>query len=119
MNIASENRDIEVLFEEVMPGYRCIVSRQAEGAINLQFENLSSHNTITMPAVDQALWNTPEKLEELCAQIAGEFLVFCGESPPDPHQADRKESMDITGIVTERLYAILHSLNGQSEGPEP
>lgn len=42
MSTTSENRDIEVLFKEVMPGYRCLVSRQAEGAINLQFENLSS-----------------------------------------------------------------------------
>lgn len=109
MTIASENRDIEVLFEEVMPGYRCIVSRQTEGAVNLQFENLASRETITFPAVDESLWNSPEKLRALCKQIAEEFLVFCGEGPSIPPVPNALPP-DNTGLA-ERLYAILHSVS--------
>lgn len=86
MTITSENRDIEVLFEGVMPGCRCLVSRQAEGAINFQFESLSSHNTITLPAVDYGLWDTPERLQIMCEQIAEEFLFVSKSSSSGPAQ---------------------------------
>ncbi|MNQ73695.1 hypothetical protein D3C85_884370 [compost metagenome] len=64
MTTDSDNRDIEVLFEAVMPGYRCLVSRQAEGAINLQFESLVNRKAITLPAIDPALWDSPDNQAE-------------------------------------------------------
>lgn len=115
MNTERENRDIEVLFEEVMPGYRCIVSRQPEGAINLQFESLDSHNAITLPAVDPALWDSPEKLQVLCEQIANEFLLLCEERPAIPAEQDGAP-IRVSGTVTEKLCAIIYALNNQKEG---
>ncbi|AYF86338.1 hypothetical protein SA496_13950 [Pseudomonas sp. JS3066] len=111
MNITSENRGIEVLFEELMPGFHCIVTRQEDGAINLQFESLASHKMIVLPAVDPTLWDTPEKLRNLCEQIAEEFAIFCEESLPA--NAVRPPSQ-FTEAVREKLYAVLNSLRGHA-----
>ncbi|MCY1278374.1 hypothetical protein D9M68_318540 [compost metagenome] len=112
MSTNSENRDLEVLFEEVMPGYLCIVTRQAQGAINLQFESLTNQRTITLPAPSPDLWDTPEKLQEMCEQISEEFLVLWEEeSPASPdHPA---APIQVTSNLAEKLYAILQALNSQ------
>ncbi|MDT4847623.1 hypothetical protein FQZ97_816880 [compost metagenome] len=103
------------MFEEAMPGYRCIVTRQAEGAINLQFESLASHKAITLPALDPELWDTPEKLKAMCEQITEEFLLFCEEELPEPSERDTA-SIRVTGVLTERLHAIFQTLNSQKTG---
>jgi hypothetical protein len=107
MSANSENRNIEMLFEEVMPGYRCAVSRQPEGAINFQFQCLSSHQTITFPAVDCDLWDSPEKLQALCEQIVDEFQLLCESVPLE------RVAIQVTNAAAERLHAIVHSLNGR------
>ncbi|NWL80122.1 hypothetical protein DM872_25040 [Pseudomonas taiwanensis] len=109
MNTASENRDIEVRFEELMPGFHCVVTRQEDGAINLQLESLTSHHMIVLPALDPALWDTAEKLQNLCKQIAEEFAIFCEESPPTDAPPTPYRIKD--GLL-ERLYTILDSLRG-------
>ena len=113
MSTESENRDIEVLFEGEMPGYRCIVTRQAEGAINLQFVSLSSHQTITLPAPATDLWDSPEKLKTMCEQITGEFLLLCDE-PPSPSEV-AVVPIQVPGSLAEKLYAILQALDNQKE----
>ena len=111
MSTESDNRDIEVLFEDEMPGYRCVVTRQAEGAINLQFVSLSSHKAITLPAPAPDLWDSPEKLKTMCEQITGEFLMLCDE-PPAPSEGAMVPTQ-VTGSLAEKLYAILHTLSNQ------
>jgi hypothetical protein len=108
MSTESDNRNIEVLFEDEMPGYRCIVTRQAEGAINLQFVSLSSHKTITLPAPAPDLWDSPEKLKTMCEQITGEFLMLCDETAAPSEGASQG-----TESLAEKLYAILHTLSNQ------
>ncbi|MDH4555774.1 hypothetical protein E8F11_11430 [Pseudomonas sp. BN417] len=111
MSTTSENRDIELLFEEEMPGYRCIVTRQAEGAINLQFESLASHKTITFPAPAPELWDSPEKLKEMCEQITGEFLLLCDEQPPTSEGVATR----ITKDLAEKLAATFQAMGNRKE----
>ncbi|MCY1281495.1 hypothetical protein D9M70_303050 [compost metagenome] len=111
MSIATENRDIELLFEEQMPGYRCIVTRQAEGAINLQFMSLSTQQAITLPAPAPELWDTPEKLKTMCKQITEEFLLLSDEST-DPSEGAMAR---ITRDLVEKLSATLQALGNQKE----
>lgn len=104
MTIATENRDIELLFEEEMPGLRCIVTRQAEGA-----QSLAIRQTITVPAPAPELWNTPDKLQAMCEQITEEFLMFCEEEPStSPEHGARP--IRLTSNLTERLYAVFQTL---------
>ncbi|MNF24219.1 hypothetical protein D3C85_811670 [compost metagenome] len=112
MSTNSENRDIEVLFNEVMPGYRCFVSRQTEGAINLQFESLSSHKTITLPAVDSSLWDSPEKLQMMCEQIAEEFLFVSESKPSTPDEASAP--IQVTRQIAAKLTEVLLLLQRRS-----
>ncbi len=109
MSTESENREIEVLFEDEMPGYRCTVTRQAEGAINLQFMSLSSHKTITLPAPAPDLWDSPEKLKTMCEQITAEFLLVC-DDPPTPSEGI---GAWITRDLAEKLSATLQALGSQ------
>ncbi|MDH4609743.1 hypothetical protein [Pseudomonas sp. BN102] len=111
MSTNTENRDIEQLFEEGMPGYRCIVTRQPEGAINLQFINLSTQQAITLPAPAPELWDTPEKLKRMCEQITEEFLLLSDESPVPPESAVAR----ITRDIAEKLSATLQALGNRKE----
>ncbi|GLZ86337.1 hypothetical protein Pres01_23880 [Metapseudomonas resinovorans] len=109
MNTASDNRDIEVRFEDLMPGYQCVVTRQEDGAINLQLESLTSHHMIVLPALEPTLWDSPEKLQSLCKQIAEEFAILCEESPPTDAPLTSYRMRD--GLM-EKLYTILDSMRG-------
>ncbi len=110
MNTASENQDIEARFEELMPGFHCVVTRQEDGAINLQFESLASHHMIVLPALESTLWDTPEKLRSLCKQIAEEFAILCEEPPPA--DATPLTSYRMRDGLMEKLNTILDSLRG-------
>ncbi|MNJ65899.1 hypothetical protein D3C77_619380 [compost metagenome] len=109
MTIATENRDIELLFEEEMPGFRCIVTRQAEGAINLQLQSLATRQTITVPAPAPELWNTPDKLQAMCEQITAEFLMFCKEEPTTSPERDAPP-IQLTSHFTEKLFTVFQAL---------
>ncbi|MDH4567009.1 hypothetical protein E8E95_09995 [Pseudomonas sp. BN414] len=111
MNTVNENRDLEVRFEELMPGFHCVVTRQEDGAINLQFESLASHHMIVLPALEPTLWDTPEKLQNLCKQIAEEFAILCEESPPTDAPLTSYQMRD--GLM-EKLNTILDSLRGHA-----
>ncbi|WP_044874615.1 hypothetical protein [Pseudomonas sp. LFM046] len=108
MSTESDNRSIEILFEDEMPGYRCIVSRQLDGAINLQFENVNTRTVITVPAQDATQWDSPQKLHELCAQLSAEFLLVSNQQGARP-ASKTKALLDHTRNLADRIYLCLKS----------
>jgi len=112
MSSEDEIRDLEVLFEDQMRGYRCVVSRQLDGAINLQFEDVHTHELVTLPAQPASQWDTPEKLQALCAQLTEEFLIVRGLEAPEPSsktQAVLEYSREIAERLTRYLSPKKHS----------
>lgn len=104
MGIHIDEKELETLFEEVMPGFRCLVTRQADGNITLQFQNIHDQGAFTLPALDPAQLCSPEKLEKLCEQLAEEFLLICEQPPVPETEAEGGNLIRVSRALADRLF---------------
>jgi hypothetical protein len=109
MGIQSDDRALETLFEEVMPEFRCLVTRQADGSITLQFQSIHDQGTFTLPALDPAQLQSPEKLEALCEQLVEEFLVICEQPPVQEAETEGANLISLSRTLAERLFTYFKS----------
>lgn len=104
MGIHGDEKELETLIEEVMPGFRCLVTRQADGNITLQFQSIHDQGTFTLPALDPAQLRSPEKLEALCEQLVEEFLMICDPSPIPETDAEGGNLIRVSRALADRLF---------------
>jgi hypothetical protein len=109
MGIQSDDRALETLFEEVMPEFRCLVTRQADGSVTLQFQSNHDQGTFTLPALDPAQLQSREKLEALCEQLVEEFLLICEQPAVQETEAEGANPIRLSQTLAERLFTYFKS----------
>ncbi|MCY1458722.1 hypothetical protein D9M71_761280 [compost metagenome] len=109
MGIQCDDRELETLFEEVMPGFRCLVTRQADGNITLQFQSIHDQGTFTLPALDPGQLKSPEKLEALCEQLVEEFLLICEQPIVQETEAEGVKLIRLSRTLADRLFTYFKS----------